>query len=707
MSYNYQGPVSLEYYENILLAVRIIDGLFIGNAISSQDDEFLFSNKVTHIVNCAALDVPNVFTDHGILYLSFPWRDGSVILDPQNRKISRIAKFMDKAFEKGECVLLHSLHGISRCCVIACAFLMYRFDWSLEDAYNFVKINHPDMEIAPQFMIQLKNYAKSKSPNPEGKPPLSECLLLKNTFVNSLPVDPNRFNNPPPKSSHSKKVQFIPKLVVKRKTPNHNPGNPKSILRVKLNNDDLEDAKEILRQTNEEEQAPPVKKIAFAAPADNEVSSRTIKTQPTGKLNDTLSFQGNDTKQDTDSKLNNVQAIPPPEPRSPNHHRLKKSDSDPTISTESEPKRNTSTLSSLNIQGSSAQLSTSSQIQNNLVSSQVLQNFNGLDEERVVLKNNFTSTHTKVTQLPNPPKTSFSLEQSPTSLQANSLTSSSNTSSSLRRSQTFEIVTQSSVDPDKRKRRKRSSSVEKRSSTSSYSEQTPSESDEDVPVSHSLTGSTFQSSLQGSSLQSSLQSAHRKRPTLPQKSSTSTISNQLSINSNNTHRIFQSRDNVSLSIQPSNLNGTSMDSDLSGLLTNAQLESKKLIRRPRSATHRKRKPTPMHQRPQSAPNQKDRANGSMNRISSLENIYGTNPPNANGVANPPPVSSTSSLLKKKKVKSNSRSSSPQSSNSISLAPVASAQKKKKKVKKIAIANYSNIESRLYNPTLSFLQKTNQ
>lgn len=100
------------------MAVRVMDGLFVGNAMAAQDDDFLFSNKVSHIVNCAGLEAANIFNDSGIEYLTFPWRDVATtqILDSQDRNISRITKFIEKAFERGECVLVHSLNGLCKCC---------------------------------------------------------------------------------------------------------------------------------------------------------------------------------------------------------------------------------------------------------------------------------------------------------------------------------------------------------------------------------------------------------------------------------------------------------------------------------------------------------------------------------------------------------------------------------------------------------------
>ena len=38
----------------ILGAVKIKDGLFVGDEFAAQDLEFVVANKVTHVINCAA-----------------------------------------------------------------------------------------------------------------------------------------------------------------------------------------------------------------------------------------------------------------------------------------------------------------------------------------------------------------------------------------------------------------------------------------------------------------------------------------------------------------------------------------------------------------------------------------------------------------------------------------------------------------------------
>lgn len=48
------------------MAVKVTDGLFWGDYLSSQDVDFIMFNKVTHIINCAGYDLPNQFQSEGV-----------------------------------------------------------------------------------------------------------------------------------------------------------------------------------------------------------------------------------------------------------------------------------------------------------------------------------------------------------------------------------------------------------------------------------------------------------------------------------------------------------------------------------------------------------------------------------------------------------------------------------------------------------------
>lgn len=61
--------------EGIIGAIKVKDGLFIGDELAAQDLEFLVTNKVTNLINCAGRQVPNHWEPIGIQYLTYIWQD--------------------------------------------------------------------------------------------------------------------------------------------------------------------------------------------------------------------------------------------------------------------------------------------------------------------------------------------------------------------------------------------------------------------------------------------------------------------------------------------------------------------------------------------------------------------------------------------------------------------------------------------------------
>lgn len=52
--------------EQIMGAIKVKDGMFIGDEFASQDLEFLVTNKVRYIVNCASSEVTNQWESIGV-----------------------------------------------------------------------------------------------------------------------------------------------------------------------------------------------------------------------------------------------------------------------------------------------------------------------------------------------------------------------------------------------------------------------------------------------------------------------------------------------------------------------------------------------------------------------------------------------------------------------------------------------------------------
>jgi len=107
-------------------AIKVKDGLFIGDELSAQDFEFAITNKVSHIINWSGRQIQNYWEHLGIKYLTFNWfdHDNQVVLDSSDNNISMIYDFIEAAHEKSESWLVHSVRGQNRSATALSAYLM-------------------------------------------------------------------------------------------------------------------------------------------------------------------------------------------------------------------------------------------------------------------------------------------------------------------------------------------------------------------------------------------------------------------------------------------------------------------------------------------------------------------------------------------------------------------------------------------------------
>lgn len=192
-----------------LVAIRVKDGIFVGNITASQDHDFIVMNKITHIINCAGGELQDLFMDDGVKYLTFPWKDtaGSlctaVMFDSADENVERTVSFIDEALEVGNCVLVHSYNGLSRSPALIAAYFIVKFGWKLDSALSFLEMAHKDMCIKPHFLRQLRMFANRNYVDHDvfdldvddsqfGLD--NDQLMLRNTLLNGLNYDVQRRN---------------------------------------------------------------------------------------------------------------------------------------------------------------------------------------------------------------------------------------------------------------------------------------------------------------------------------------------------------------------------------------------------------------------------------------------------------------------------------------------------------------------------------
>ncbi|CAD8077009.1 unnamed protein product [Paramecium sonneborni] len=91
-------------------AIKVKDGIFLGDLFASQDLEFIVTNKVSRIMNCASKVISNHWEEIGIVYLSYPWTDNDQqIIFQSDESMNSAIKFIDDALFNGESVIVLSV----------------------------------------------------------------------------------------------------------------------------------------------------------------------------------------------------------------------------------------------------------------------------------------------------------------------------------------------------------------------------------------------------------------------------------------------------------------------------------------------------------------------------------------------------------------------------------------------------------------------
>ncbi|EAS00644.2 dual specificity phosphatase domain protein (macronuclear) [Tetrahymena thermophila SB210] len=192
-------------YEEFIGAIKIKDGLFIGDQQAVKDLEFILTNKVTHIINAAGKQIDNMLENLGVQYLTFYWQesDKQILFDKNIETVNQIVDFIEEANQNGESCLVHSVRGQSRACCILTAYFMRKYQWTLLKTLDYLNSRRPDLEIRATFFEQLKNLelylqqtgqgAISQDWNQSGAGPDAKIqvenspdeILIRNTYVNS------------------------------------------------------------------------------------------------------------------------------------------------------------------------------------------------------------------------------------------------------------------------------------------------------------------------------------------------------------------------------------------------------------------------------------------------------------------------------------------------------------------------------------------
>jgi len=183
-SVNMEKGKTVGKYPNEILRQR----LYLGNKIHASSEEIMSELKITHVVNCA-IELENYFEDRAIKYLNVSVRDDDDTSIGIHFK--KANEFIENALNENadNRVFIHCHLGKSRSATITIMFLMNKFSWNCDKAYEYVKSKRNLVNPNPGFISQLENFQK----NFEFEKNSTECNIeeLSNLMSASLQVIDN------------------------------------------------------------------------------------------------------------------------------------------------------------------------------------------------------------------------------------------------------------------------------------------------------------------------------------------------------------------------------------------------------------------------------------------------------------------------------------------------------------------------------------
>lgn len=116
----------MDYQSEVVNITKIKDGFFLGDEATAANLDVIIQFKITHMINAAGSQIINAWETIGIKYLTLNWSENpnQNLFDQKDEIANRIVNFLDDSFRNGEGVLVHSLRGQNRGCVVVVIYLI-------------------------------------------------------------------------------------------------------------------------------------------------------------------------------------------------------------------------------------------------------------------------------------------------------------------------------------------------------------------------------------------------------------------------------------------------------------------------------------------------------------------------------------------------------------------------------------------------------
>jgi protein-tyrosine phosphatase len=114
---------------DIVNITKIKDGFFLGDEATAANLDVIIQFKITHMINAAGTQIINAWESIGIKYLTLNWSENpnQNLFDQKDEIATRIVSFIEEAIRNGEGILLHSLRGQNRACIVVIIYFIKKY----------------------------------------------------------------------------------------------------------------------------------------------------------------------------------------------------------------------------------------------------------------------------------------------------------------------------------------------------------------------------------------------------------------------------------------------------------------------------------------------------------------------------------------------------------------------------------------------------
>ena len=236
----------MDLYSEMANIAKIIDGLFIGDATAGTTLDMIFEFKISHMINTASNQIPSQFSSIGVKYLNLNWPENPLSNIPiiKEEIATKIVNFIDNCLKNSDGLMIYSLKGQNRCCVVVIVYLMRKYFWSLEKCKAYLLSKKQDMKITRNFLEQLHNYEihlhklypnRKKSINWDEDIKDNDELLMRNTYINEVELSKKKnFLTIDDKKSNKRHVGWADDVTIKSNSTN---GVERNFINYNIEND--------------------------------------------------------------------------------------------------------------------------------------------------------------------------------------------------------------------------------------------------------------------------------------------------------------------------------------------------------------------------------------------------------------------------------------------------------------------------------------